>query len=76
MNFYLPELFPTRIRATGAGFCFNAGRVMAAGGPFLTGILVAYVGTLARAASSVAIIYILGMLILLKARETKHDVLR
>ena len=73
---YLPELFPTRIRATGAGFCFNAGRVMAAGGPFLTGILVAYVGTFARAASSVAIIYILGMLILLKARETKHDVLR
>ena len=73
---YLPELFPTRIRATGAGFCFNAGRVMAAGGPFLTGILVAYVGTFARAASSVAIIYLLGMLVLLKARETKHDVLR
>jgi hypothetical protein len=24
---YLPELFPTRIRATGAGFCFNAGRI-------------------------------------------------
>lgn len=73
---YLPEIFPTRIRATGAGFCFNAGRVLAAGGPFLTGILVAYVGTIARAASSVAIIYLLGMLVLLKARETKHDVLR
>ena len=27
---YLPELYPTRIRATGAGFCFNVGRVLAA----------------------------------------------
>ncbi len=73
---YLPEIFPTSIRATGAGFCFNAGRVMAAGGPFLTGILVVHLGTFARAASSIAIIYLLGMLVLLKARETKHEVLR
>jgi MFS family permease len=34
---YLPELYPTRIRATGAGFCFNVGRVLASTGPFLTG---------------------------------------
>lgn len=32
--FYLTELFPTRIRATGAGFCYNIGRVVAAGGVF------------------------------------------
>lgn len=28
---YFPELFPTRLRATGAGFCFNGGRLVAAG---------------------------------------------
>ena len=27
---YFPELFPTRLRATGAGFCFNGGRLVAA----------------------------------------------
>ena len=27
---YFPELFPTHLRATGAGFCFNTGRIMAA----------------------------------------------
>jgi MFS family permease len=27
---YFPELFPTRLRATGAGFCFNGGRLAAA----------------------------------------------
>jgi MFS family permease len=68
---YLPELYPTRIRATGAGFCFNAGRVLAAAGPFLTGILVAVLGSFGRAASAVAAIYVAGLLILLFAEETK-----
>ena len=33
-TYYLPELFPTRLRGTGAGFCYNIGRVAAALGPF------------------------------------------
>ncbi|HZO22250.1 MAG TPA: MFS transporter [Steroidobacteraceae bacterium] len=37
--FYLPELFPARIRATGAGFCYNIGRVLAAVGPVFIGLL-------------------------------------
>jgi MFS family permease len=68
---YLPEIFPTRIRATGAGFCFNFGRVVAASGPFLTGYLVSRLGSYARAASSVAVIYLLGIFVLRFARETK-----
>jgi cyanate permease len=72
---YLPELYPTRIRATGAGFCFNAGRVFAASGPFLTGYLVVHLGTFARAASSVALIYVLGTAVLLAARETRGQAL-
>jgi MFS family permease len=27
---YFPELFPPHLRATGAGFCFNTGRILAA----------------------------------------------
>ncbi|AFZ26161.1 arabinose efflux permease family protein [Cylindrospermum stagnale PCC 7417] len=38
-TYYLPELFPTRLRATGAGFCYNIGRVVAAIGPFLVGAI-------------------------------------
>jgi MFS family permease len=34
-TYYLTELFPTRLRGTGAGFCYNAGRLLAAGGPWL-----------------------------------------
>ncbi|HKI31463.1 MAG TPA: MFS transporter [Gemmataceae bacterium] len=36
---YLPELFPTRIRATGQGFGFNFGRILAAVGALQTGNL-------------------------------------
>jgi len=36
-TFYLPELFPTRLRSTGAGFCYNIGRVVAAVGVFAVG---------------------------------------
>jgi MFS family permease len=68
---YLPELYPTRMRATGAGFCFNAGRIMAASGPFLTGVLVAHLGTFARAASAIAAVYLIGLMVLPFARETK-----
>jgi MFS family permease len=34
-TYYLPELFPTRLRGTGAGFCYNIGRIIAAAGPIL-----------------------------------------
>lgn len=68
---YLPELYPTRLRATGAGFCFNAGRVLASASPFLTGWLVTTLGTFGRAASTVALIYVIGLIVLLFAPETK-----
>lgn len=40
-TYYLPELFPTRLRGTGAGFCYNIGRVIAAAGPTLVGSIAA-----------------------------------
>lgn len=38
--FYLPEQFPTYLRATGAGFTYNAGRCVTAVFPFLVGMLI------------------------------------
>lgn len=38
-TYYLPELFPTRLRATGSGFCYNTGRIITAIGPFLVGYI-------------------------------------
>jgi len=73
---YLPELYPTRLRATGAGFCFNAGRILASASPFLTGWLVTALGTFGRAASTVALVYLVGLGVLWFAPETKGQPLR
>lgn len=42
--FYLPELFPTRLRGYGSGLSFNLGRLVAAAGPFIVGTLAARAG--------------------------------
>jgi MFS family permease len=36
---YFPELFPTRLRSTGTSFCYNVGRLIAAVGPAMLGLL-------------------------------------
>jgi MFS family permease len=69
---YLPELFPTKLRSTGAGFCYNAGRIVASVSPFITGSLISVFGSYGRAASAVAVIYVAGLLIIPMAPETKN----
>ena len=68
---YLAELYPTRLRATGQGFCFNFGRILAATGPLLTGFLVSSFGSYAKAVAAVSMIYIVGIITLFWAKETK-----
>lgn len=68
---YLPELFPTRVRTTGVGFCYNLGRIVTAGGVFIVAYLSAMVGSEAKTASAVSLIYLLGMVLLIFARETR-----
>ncbi|MBI3850679.1 MAG: MFS transporter [Verrucomicrobia bacterium] len=69
---YLPELFPTRSRATGQGLCFNAGRILAAVGAITQGQLVThYGGSYAQAGAVVTLIYALGLFLIWLAPETK-----
>jgi SHS family sialic acid transporter-like MFS transporter len=68
---YLPELFPTRVRATGQGLCFNFGRILAAGGALVQGKLVAAYGSYPKAGATVTLIYLLGMALIWLAPETK-----
>lgn len=77
--FYLPELFPTRLRGTGAGFCYNAGRFIAAGGPFLVGWVASQgadtLVTAMRLLFWVGAVPLLGLLLLPFVIETKHQAL-
>ena len=69
---YLPELFPTRIRATGQGLSFNFGRILAAGGTLCLGQFFGlFGGDYGRAMGAVALVYLLGMVVIWFAPETK-----
>lgn len=68
---YLPELFPTRVRATGTGISFNSGRVVAAGVVLGTGVIVQWFGgDYARIGWWTGMIYVTGMIIILFAPRT------
>ncbi len=69
---YLPELFPTRVRATGQGISFNFGRILTAVGAVVTGqLLLAYGGDYAKACSIIVLIYFVGMVVIWFGPETK-----
>lgn len=71
-TYYLPELFPTRLRATGAGFCYNAGRILTAGGPILVGTVAkSGVQSMFSALFWVGVVPILGLFALPWVVETK-----
>jgi MFS family permease len=68
---YLPELFPTRVRASGQGFCWNAARCVTAIGPLLGGVLVGTFGSFPAAAVSTSGFFVIGMIAIWFGPETK-----
>lgn len=73
---YFAELFPTRIRATGQGVCYNTGRVFAALGALYAGSLVASFGSYPDASAVITLIYGAGLFLVFFAPETKGQKLQ
>jgi hypothetical protein len=69
-SIYFPELFPTRLRGTGVGFCYNTVRYLAAPAPILLGYLSAAL-SFRTAAVVMSSVYLIGMVALIWAPETK-----
>ena len=84
IHILLVELFPTRVRATGQGVSYNAGRIFAAVGALYAGVLVAAFSKQGEAAVVnlasgyakmgvvITMIYLLGMITIWFAPETKN----
>ena len=77
---YFPEIFPTYLRSTGTSFCYNVGRYVAAFGPTVFGILTSRVFAGADypqpmnwryAGVSMSAVFLIGVVTLLFAEETK-----
>jgi len=68
---WLPELFPTRMRATTAGFIFNAPRLISAIAPLIAGTLIVGLGGYGKAATIIGMFYILGLIAVPFLPETR-----
>ncbi len=71
---YFPELFPSHLRATGTGFCFNGGRILAASMLWFSANLKAMPGMDLRTAITIlGSVFLLGLVVILFLPETKDQ---
>jgi len=71
---YFPELFPTHLRATGASFCFNGGRIVAVPVLYFSGWLKSVEGVDLRwAATLLATLFLVGAAIMVFLPETNRQ---
>ncbi len=68
---YFPELFPSRLRATGAGIAYNSSRFFAAGIPWLSALAMGTDFSIGKGIAMTAVVLGLGVLVLPFATETK-----
>jgi MFS family permease len=68
---YFPELYPTRLRSTGAGFCFNFARSATAVMLLVNGALQKVGLSFENAATLLSLLFLVGMALLPWAPETK-----
>ena len=74
LPFFLPELFPTRIRSTGAGVSFNFGRILTGLTLLITGTLLAWFNSdYARIGQVTSFVFALGMICILFAPDTTRQ---
>jgi MFS family permease len=69
---YLPELFPTHVRATAVSFCNGSGRIITSFGPLLAGLLVGIVD-LRIATAAMTCCALLSIIAMILGRETRYD---
>jgi MFS family permease len=70
---YLPELFPTHVRATAVSFCNGTGRIITSFGPLVAGLMVGYFGGFTQGAAIMTCFALLSILAMFLGRETRED---
>jgi MFS family permease len=73
---YLPELFPTHVRATAVSFCNGSGRVITSFGPLVAGLLVMpFGGSFNKATAAMTCCAAFSIIAMMLGRETRDDAL-
>jgi len=68
---YLPELFPTQVRATAVGFTTGSARVITSFGPLVAGLLVGAFGSFNKVTAVMSCCAIFSIIAMILGRETK-----
>ena len=69
LSVFIPQLFPTAIRARATGICFNTGRLVTASAVFFIGVLVVVLGGYGNALFILSWIFVLGLIVTLLSRK-------
>jgi MFS family permease len=70
---YIPVLFPTGIRASATGFCFNAGRLFTGTVVFFIGALVSFFGGYGQAVFIFSFVFVVGFFATLLSKGAKQE---
>jgi MFS family permease len=73
LSSYIPHLFPTLIRATASGFCFNFGRFFTATAVFFVGTLVTFLGGFSNALLSFSLAFVIALLTIFFSKESAKN---
>jgi MFS family permease len=63
LTIYLPELFPTSVRGSAMSLVFEGSRILASAGPLSAGWLISSFGGIGRAAATMSLIYLIGLIV-------------
>jgi MFS family permease len=69
LSVYIPSLFPTAVRASATGFCFNIGRLFTATVVFFIGALVLFLGGYGNAIFTFSFIFLIGSIFTMFSRH-------
>jgi MFS family permease len=72
LSVYIPQLFPTVVRASATGFCFNVGRLFTATVVFFIGALVVLLGGYGNAIFIFSFIFLIGFAVTFISKEKKQ----
>lgn len=73
LSLYIPLLFPTGIRASATGFCFNVGRLFTGAAVLMVGVVVTALGGYSNSLFIFSLVFIIGLLTVLLIKNIQPE---
>ncbi len=73
LSFYIPQLFPTAIRAGATGVCFNLGRIFTTVAVFSLGSMVTVLGGYGNALLFFSVVFVFGLALIYADRHSAKE---